>query len=817
MNEQLRKDDFMKAVIMAGGEGTRLRPLTCNRPKPMVPIVNRPVMEHIVDLLKMHKIKDIAVTLQYMPELIKEHFDTGEEFDVNMQYYVEESPLGTAGSVKNAEEFLNDTFIVISGDALTDINLTKAVQFHKKKGSIATLILKRVDVPLEYGVVVTNEEGKIVRFLEKPSWGEVFSDTVNTGIYILSPEVLKYFDKNKVFDFSKDLFPILLKQNKPMYGYITDEYWCDIGDLEAYRQANMDALEGIVQVNFGGKKVAPQVWIGENTYISPKAIINGPAILGNNCIIKENVRISDFTIIDDGNTISEESSVKRSVIWKNCMVDKKVQIRGSVVCSKVSVGTGAAIFENSVIGEGTRLCENTVVKPSVKIWPGKVVEVGTEVNSSLIWGSRYSKVIFGNRGISGETNLDMTPEFASRLGAAFGSFLKNKAAVAIGCDQALETGMMKFAFIAGLQSSGIEVMDAGILLLPAIRAAVRFYGADGGIYLSMNEHDSQKVNIEFLNKSGANIDRGSERKIENIFAREDFSRCEGCSVMQIKNISSFTDFHVMNLINRMKSSKLNHRILVCPEKSLSSDTLSEVLRKIGCVIDRCSSKEFSEMVSAFNYDMSVKISNNAEKVQIADDKGRIVSEDLFLAIIALISFSQESGSTLVAPLSASKILETMAKQYKGKVVRSKTSIQDVMAKIYESSINSSVSTPNQFSMQFDAMAAVAMILEHININGMTLSELVNSVPQFYMNSMEVECPWNAKGKVIRQLMQEHVNDNVETLEGVKVYKDNGWVLVLPDAEKPICRVISEGANYEFAQELTDIYADKIRKISGSKA
>lgn len=196
----------MKSVIMAGGEGTRLRPLTCNIPKPMVPVVNKPVMEHIIELLRKYNLTDIAVTLQYLPNIIKNYFSDGREFDVNLRYYVEDKPMGTAGSVKNAEDFLDDTFVVISGDALTDIDLKKAIDFHFSKKSMATLVLKKVEIPLEYGVVVTDEDGRITRFLEKPSWGEVFSDTVNTGIYILSPEVLKYYNKNEIFDFSKDLF-----------------------------------------------------------------------------------------------------------------------------------------------------------------------------------------------------------------------------------------------------------------------------------------------------------------------------------------------------------------------------------------------------------------------------------------------------------------------------------------------------------------------------------------------------------------------------------------------------------------------------------
>ena len=195
----------MKVIIMAGGEGSRLRPLTCDRPKPMVPIVNRPMMEHIVALLKRYGMTDIGVTLQYLPAQIKSYFGDGRELGVQMQYFIEESPLGTAGSVKNAGAFLDETFLVISGDALTDFDLKKAVDFHRAKGGVATLVLTSVATPLDYGVVIAGEDGQISQFLEKPSWGEVFSDTVNTGIYILEPEALQYVPENAMFDFAKEI------------------------------------------------------------------------------------------------------------------------------------------------------------------------------------------------------------------------------------------------------------------------------------------------------------------------------------------------------------------------------------------------------------------------------------------------------------------------------------------------------------------------------------------------------------------------------------------------------------------------------------
>ena len=212
----------MKAVIMAGGFGTRLRPLTCNVPKPMVPMVNKPMMAHIIDLLKTHGITDIVATLFYQPETISGYFEDGRNAGVRLQYRKAEADLGTAGSVRNARDFLDERFIIISGDILTDFDLTKAVAFHNKNKAKATILLTRVTNPLQYGVVLTRDDGRVIRFLEKPSWGEVFSDTINTGIYILEPEVLDLIPKGEEFDFSKNLFPVMMDHDIPLFGYVAD-------------------------------------------------------------------------------------------------------------------------------------------------------------------------------------------------------------------------------------------------------------------------------------------------------------------------------------------------------------------------------------------------------------------------------------------------------------------------------------------------------------------------------------------------------------------------------------------------------------------
>src|SRR5436190_13329 len=281
----------MKAVVMAGGEGTRLRPLTSNQPKPMVPVAGKPCMEHIVELLRRHGMTDIVVTVAYLPQVIRGYFDDGGEMGVELHYSVEETPLGTAGSVKNAAELLDETFLVISGDALCDFDLEALLDAHRRRGAVATLALYSVENPLEFGVVITAADGRVERFLEKPSWGQVFSDTINTGVYVLEPEVLAAVPDGVSYDFSKQLFPDLLRRGKPVFGHLVEGYWQDIGNLDQYRKANFDALDGRVQLDIAGIRLRDNVVLGDGVQLPDLNQIEGPAVIGNYCQIEAGAAI----------------------------------------------------------------------------------------------------------------------------------------------------------------------------------------------------------------------------------------------------------------------------------------------------------------------------------------------------------------------------------------------------------------------------------------------------------------------------------------------------------------------------------------------
>lgn len=769
---------------MAGGEGTRLRPLTCDLPKPMMPLMNKPIMEHIIELLKKHGITKVCATLQYLPDIIKEHFGDGSEFGVDLRYYIEETPLGTAGSVKNAQGFLDETFVVISGDVLCDIDLTEAIGFHREKGAIATLVLTRQDIPLEYGVVVTNEEGRIIRFLEKPSWAEVFSDTINTGIYILEPEVLNYFEKGQIFDFSKNLFPLLLKQNQPLYGFISKCYWCDIGNPEQYLQAHRDILDKKVMGSFWDGNREKGIWFGENIVYGENCKIVPPAVLGNNIRIGNNVTIEPYTVIGDNTIIEDNSSIKRSIILKNSFIGRNTKIRGGIICDKTVIKDNVSVFENAIIGAETIVEARATLKPGVKVWPNKTIDEAHIVSSNLIWGTKSSKYMFGEKGISGRVNIDITPESAAKLGASLGCQLTKGAKLAVSSSNSPLTEMIKMALTSGILSTGHQILDLGKALLPVLKRAVRYYKLSSGVHL--REREDGKILIEFLDSKGANIDKGMQRKIQHAFNRDDFQRCVEGEIKRVINIPDFTENYIAQVIEKFDVDSIKSRGLTVGFSAASSEerkVLPKFLNKLGVTPVKSNNKteECDLVVIMENYGESVKLGFN--EIFTDDNCNQLIN--------SIISFNSRTCDSITLPLHSPRIIEEIARQHNTKVEWAKISSYD----------------------PFDPFEYIGRVIEYICVNKISFKELLNELPEYFWTYKTVYCPWEAKGKVIRHLMEaKNPNITIETIEGVKFHHKEGCVLILPDAEKPLCKIYGEGYTQEFAENITEELIERVKGI-----
>jgi mannose-1-phosphate guanylyltransferase/phosphomannomutase len=852
----------MKAVIMAGGSGTRLRPLTCNLPKPMVPVAGKPMSEHIVNLLKKHGFDDIVFTLHYLPDAIRDYFGDGSDFGCKISYSVEEGkPLGTAGCVKAIQDHLDSTFIVISGDSLTDMDLGKALEFHKEKKSKATLVLKRVENPLEYGVVITDNEGRIQRFVEKPGASEIFSDTVNTGTYILEPEVMLYVVMGREQDFSNDLFPLLLLRNEPMYGYVADGYWCDIGNLAVYRQAHRDVLDGLVNINIDLPQIEPGVFVGHGSQIDASVQLEGPVMIGKNCRIGRETVISKYSVIGDNVVIQEKASLKQPVIWSNAYVGSNAQLRACVICNNSTIHNSAELLEGAIIGNNSVVGQEATVNPDVRIWPDKNIDSGAKVLESVIWGTRAPRTLFGAHGVRGLANVDITPEFAVNLAAAYGATLKG-GPVLVSRDYWKVSQMISRAIVSGLASVGIEVQNLESMPLPISRYYVKTQRAAGLIHVRVSQREIDKITIEFFDSQGVAITKSMERKIETTFFKEDFPRCAPSDVGSISFPSRVREYYVDEFLNHVKGQVFEEdKVPFCivPGSNYTRKTklgalsthapkvvidyamaetgvlLPDLLGQLGIETvvlnssirnspprqeERISMrKQLADVVKALGADLGVQIGRNGEQMTLVDEAGQIIRGELLLATVADIILRDKPGRSIVVPVNASSVIERIASRYGCKVVRckaSETEIGSTTAKLEEAVLGGSANGCfifPEFQNGYDAMFAVGQVLEHLTYQGRTLQQAVAELPPLYYQVDSVHCPWERKGRVMRLLVEKHQDRPMELLDGVKIQtRPDHWILVLPDAVEPLVHVYADGSNLQNTSADLNEYTQLVRYL-----
>ncbi len=824
----------MKAVLMAGGEGSRLRPLTLGRPKPMVPIATKPVMQHNLDLLKRHGITEVVVTVQYLASMIQDYFGDGSQLGMKIVYSVQESPLGTAGSVKLAQKQLTDTFIVISADALTDFDLGQIVGFHKEKKALATLTLYRVPNPLEYGVIITREDGQIVQFLEKPSWGEVFSDTVNTGIYVLEPEILDYFEPNRVFDFSQQLFPMMLKKGDPLYGFIAPGYWCDVGNLQEYIRANADLLSGKVAIPLPGRHIGGGVWIDEGADVAPDAQLYGPLCVGREAKIKSGAVVHGPGVIGEYSVVDSRSHVVRSIIWNNSYLGERVELHGAIVGKQCHVESKAVIFEGAVIGDNTVVRDSAIIQPNVKIWPNKEIETGATVATSIIWGAQGRRVLFGRYGVTGLVNIDLTPEFAAKLGAAFGATLPKGTVVTVNRDPNRTPRMIKRAIISGLPSAGVNVADLATVPTPVARYVTRISEAQAGIDVRLSPYDNRVVDIKFFDQNGMDIGKVVERKIENTFFREDFRRVYLDEVGLIYYQPMVAESYTEGFISALGKASLpsppdGFSLVVDFSNSTASTILTPILRRSGArMVALNATAEDAQSVwspeeqdvtlaqcaaisAALRATLGVRIDPGGERIWLVTGRGQILPNMTALAAMADLVFRAKPGAVVAVPVSASKILDQIAAKHGGRVVRTRVNPHSMMEVAAREKVamlgdgNGGFIFP-AFHPGFDGIFAIAEMTGLLSGANATLDEVVGELPPYYMSSTRVSCPWERKGRIMRILHEQYRDGLSKQIDGVRIDLGDEWVLILPDPDRPIFHVIAESTSTEQARVLQDKYA-----------
>ncbi len=360
----------IKSIILAGSHGFLMEPLSLDRPKAMLPLVNKPILGYIINSLNQYGLKEIIISVHFRPSIVSDYFGNGNKFGVNISYLNEETLTGTAGPVKKLEDQLSDTFLVIYGDSLFEVDLIDLIKFHKRKRSIATIVYHKAPDPTTCGIFLTDENGRVIRFQEKPKKDEVFSNKASAAIYALEPEILQYIPSNQTFDFAKDLFPLLLENKKPIYGYsIGSGYRYDIGTIEQYRKSHVDILTGKVNKNIDGKRIDGNIWVGENTQINPTAQLYGPIVIGRNCTIDESAIIDKVTVIGDNVNIGQKSIIKKSIIWEHTRLSADARLEDCIVGAECRIGNKVSVLSDAVLGSKCVVEKGKTIEMGIKLFP----------------------------------------------------------------------------------------------------------------------------------------------------------------------------------------------------------------------------------------------------------------------------------------------------------------------------------------------------------------------------------------------------------------------------------------------------------------
>jgi mannose-1-phosphate guanylyltransferase/phosphomannomutase len=824
----------MKGVIMAGGFGTRLKPLTINRPKPMVPVANRPMMEHIVELLKRHGITDLVSILYFQPEHITGHFGDGSDFGVRMRYVTAEADYGTAGAVRNAEELvLNERVLVISGDVLTDFDLTAAIEEHERRGAEATIALTAVENPLAYGIVISDRtSGRIERFLEKPTWGEVFSDTINTGIYILEPAALLRVPPKTNVDFSKDLFPAMLRENAALFGHIAPGYWRDIGNLDEYRAAHEDILAGRVKITVHGdvrKSEDGTLWT-ETPMLPDDIRVSGTVILGKNVVVGDGACL-DNVVAGPGTAIGAGAEVQSSVLWESCSVGANARVSESICAREVSIGKSANIRERCIISDGAQVGDFATVGPNVKVWPQKVVEDRATLTHSLIWGEAWERSLFAGARVSGVPNFELTPEIAARLAGACGAVFGQGAYVMTSRDSDRGSRMINRALMTGFMSAGVNVEDLRQMPIPVVRHAVHHGREAGGVHVRRSPFDQKVVDILFFDADGRDLSPGKTQNIERLFSREDFPRAGPDGTGDLNFPTRVIEGYHEHFVSEVDSALIADRrftvvvdfaygstISVLPGLfgSLAVETISLDAHAAPGRLSR-SEREFNEslgrlggIVRSIDADLGLWIDPGGEVIHLVDDAGRTLSPEMTQAVVVCLALEELGVKRVAIPVTSPAPIAEIIRSRGGEVLWTKTEHHAMMASATNVDLVAGARGEfifPHFIPAYDGMYAAAKVLEGLARSGKRLRELADDMDRVYIREERVACPWGKKGSVMRRLMEHTEGDNRQLIDGVKVWKtDREWALVIPHSDKPYFVITVEGSDDESAAALLDHYA-----------
>jgi len=824
----------MKAIILAGGFGTRIQPLTNSLPKPMLPILNRPMMEHIIIKLRDElNITEMAVLLYFKPEIIKEYFGDGSSLGVKITYVQPDDDYGTAGAVAFAREFLDDTFIIVSGDLVTDFDFKKIKKFHEKKKSQLTITLTSVENPLQFGVVIANEDDKIERFLEKPSWGEVFSDTINTGIYMIEPEILNYIPHGENFDFAKDLFPTLMSDNITLWGYSAQGYWRDVGNPQSYREVYDDIFKGLITLPYKGEKVVYEngiAYLEEGVNLHEKIRINGTVIVGKDSKVAEGVTLSNVSI-GANSKIKKHSEISNSILWDSVSIGQKVVLHNSIICNDNTIKDEVKANFGVIMAEHCDIGKKASFEKDIIMWPDKIIDPNSVVSNNVIWGNKYKSSIFEDGKVIGRTNIELSADMSVKLAESFGSILPIGSQVHISRDYHKSSRMLKRAFLSGILSTGINVMDIENVPSNVMRHCLAHDdNIAAGIHFRQSVDNPANTEIVLYTSEGLAIDTKLAKSIERIFFRENFRRVNYTEIGEISVKENIKDKYIDAVIEKLDHSVFKNNSLKIATDMMFGSTADiypkimnylgienillngyfddKSLSKIATNVTK-SQKDMGNMVKAMNLDCGFLIYPNGQKFQIIDDDGELIYDYItLLVVLHLLELTTDKKLKIFLPAWAPDCIEYKNLEItRGKLNNLKA--EDIKEYDLIATTDGHFAF-SEFGLNRDAVFSSFKILELLLKSGKTLTKIITLIPYFAYKGENVACPSEFKGKMMRKFLEDGKNKKTSSVDGVKIWtSDDEWILMVPDEHKDFLNIYIQADDEKSASKIFWKYQEKI--------
>ena len=764
----------MKAVILAGGEGKRLRPLTDHTPKPMVPLFSEPVLFYLLSQLEKCGVEEAIIALRFLPEVIPHAF--GETFKhMKLHYRTEESPRGTAGAVKDAAKGFDEPFFIVSGDGVCDFDFNGILTYHKAAGSQFTVVCHEVRQPGEYGLVKKSEDNRILSFIEKPGWNRTDGNLANTGVYICDPAVLDLIADDGMVDFAADVFPILLQNQTPFYAYQESGYWCDIGDPESYKACHRAAFDGEIDLSLpqvqkdvyspaeipsGSYTIIPPVWFGEGVSVGKDAVI-GP-----------------YTVIGDGCTVQGCASVRKSVLQNKVFCGEGALVSDSILCEGVSVKKDCRIFEQAVIGANTVIGAGSTVGSNVYISSDKNIAKNSIISENISEGFQQPQLP-ENGDWRGAAFTEISVKSAAALGAAFGSAKSGKY-IAVGSDGKNSSDSILSAICGGLISAGANIWHMGRSFCSQFLYMLTYSGMNGGVYVST---EAGEVSISLRGEHALPPDRKTERDCAYRFRRSDFTPCNPEHCGSVRDMSYLIPMYRRQL-GLFKNEYYGGRSFhIASENQDIRDFCREFFGR-HCVEE--------EGLPTFH------IARDGMKMTLTDELGELASYESLLVLCCYDAFMQ--GSDVAVPYDAPKVINRLAAEKGCHVIRycdEDDTVNPEAAKLIADCVWSR-----------DALFMCVKLLDMSIRYATDLHGLLQRLPVFFVYEKSLSVPGEGAftGEILRRFGEE---SDEKTGVGVRLSGEKGDVLLTAASQGQRIRILTEAENEETAIELCGEMEDKI--------